>query len=174
MVGCAGQPPQPTHYLLRSDAELPAPAADGATVTGIGAVTVAVYIDRHGLVLETAEGQVRAARHHLWAEPLRASLRTYLAREVAAATGQEVHAHGGETGGWKRRIDVHVDQLHGTADGDALLVASWAVVDPGARAVLADGRFSEREALAEDGYGALVAAEERLLRRLAAAIGRTL
>jgi uncharacterized lipoprotein YmbA len=173
-VGCASQTPELKQYLLRTDTANRFAEQDPTAVVGIGALTVASYIDGRGLVLESSNGAVRTARYHQWAEPLRESLRTFLANEIAMETGHAIRARRHGESNWKRRIDVHIDQLHGTAGGDARLVAYWAVLDSANQAVLAESGFSDSEALSGDGYDALVQAEKTLLRRLAAAIAATL
>jgi uncharacterized lipoprotein YmbA len=75
---------------------------------------------------------------------------------------------------WSYAIDVSVDQLHGTAAGDALLVASWRISRVGDGREIARHRFAEREPLARPGYDALAEAEIALARRLAAAIATSL
>jgi uncharacterized lipoprotein YmbA len=172
-VGCAGKTPELKQYLLRTETpgqiEQQAPAT-----TGIGSLTVASYIDAPGLVLEASDVEVRAARHHQWAEPLRESLRRFLASEIAAATGRAVSSYEHRESNWKWRIDIHIDQLHGDADGSARLVAYWAVTNAGDLIVLSERGFSDSEPLSGEGYEALVRAEKKLLSKLAAAIAKAL
>lgn len=179
LSGCAGKAiPERELYLLR--AESPNQFSDSRTHAdiGLGSVRVASYIDQPGLVIETATGSMNAARYHEWAEPLRESLRTLLANDIAAAAGQPVRPRSyGETN-WKRYtsrlIDVSIEQLHGTADGDALLVAYWAVLDPEKRTIISEHQFSERQALTVSGYPALIEAQKRLLADLASEIAGSL
>mgnify|MGYP001549959910 FL=1 len=172
-VGCAGKAPELTQYLLRTDT--PGRLAEQAPAsTGIGNLTVASYIDAPGLVLESGNGVVHAARHHQWADPLRESLRSFLASEISAATGRPIGTHSHRESNWKRRLDIHIDQLHGSVDGSARLAANWAVIDTTNHTVLAEHSFSETEPLSADGYDALVRAEKKLLSRLATAIAATL
>jgi len=173
VVGCASKAPGLTQYLLRADT--PDRIAEQAPAsTGIGSLTVASYIDTPGLVLESGNGEVHAARHHQWADPLRESLRRFLASEISAATGRAIGAYSYRESDWKRRLDIHIDQLHGSVDGSAKLVANWAVIDATNHTVLAEHSFSETEPLSADGYDALVRAEKNLLSRLANAIAATL
>ena len=177
LAGCAGSPPPETeHYLLRSDAGI---AANGELIEiGVGSVHVASYIDRSGIVVETAGGTMRPANNHQWAEPLREGLRTFLADEISGFLGQPVRP--GNLGDTKWReytqavVDIEIHELHGTLDGTATLSARWAVVDPAARNVLTEHSFARQEALRADGYRALVDAEKRLLSDLAEAIAQSL
>lgn len=170
-TACTSTIPVRQQYLLRSNTSSQYAVVERAgAVVGIGGVTVAPYIDGLGLVLETSSGEVRAARDHQWAEPLRESLRTFLAREISVEAGQIIRAQrGGETD-WKRRIDIRIDELHGTVNGDARLVAYWTVFDMEKRTVISENGFVDTEALADNGYRALVQSHKILLGRLAAAI----
>ncbi|MBQ0718568.1 MAG: membrane integrity-associated transporter subunit PqiC [Gammaproteobacteria bacterium] len=178
VAGCTSSVPTLNKYLLRSDAA-PQFAGEPATaVVGLGTLTVASYIDGLGLVLETDEGKIREARDNQWAEPLRESLRSYLAQEIAAQAKQVIRARSsGEIDGQRRidiRIDIRIDELHGTASGEARLVAYWTVFDTTERKITVESGLVESERLSADGYPALVAAEKVLLRRLAAAIAAKL
>jgi uncharacterized lipoprotein YmbA len=169
LTACSTQPPQTATYLLRS--EVPAGAEVALSDSGIalGNIRVANYIDQPGLVLATGDGTIHAARYHVWAEPLQVSLRRYLATQVSDASGRDIAAVAGSA--TVTRIDVSVDQLHGTGSGAAVLVAYWNVASEGASKAY---RFSEQQALSGDGYDALVRAQETLLKRLAEAISASL
>ncbi len=178
LVGCAGKaPPDLEQYLLRSDASNQFNNADVASI-GIGTLRVSSYIDQPGLVLETADGSMHAGRYNQWAEPLRESLRLVIANDVASAIGQPVRPRVyGETN-WKlytdKMVDITIERMHGTADGDAILVAYWAVINPGARGILSEHQFSQTVSLTSSGYPALVSAYKDLLRSLAGEIGQSL
>jgi len=173
VAGCSSSVPTLQQYLLRADAPSQYSVAEQSDVVGIGAVNVATYIDSLGLVLETREGEVRAARDHQWAEPLRESLRVFFAREISADTGRVIRARRSGESDWQRRIDIRIDELHGTADGNARLVAYWVVVND-KRAVVSENGFVDKEPLSQDGYDALVQAQKKLLLRLATAISASL
>lgn len=180
VAGCAGtststrENPALKQYLLRSAEPAQFSVMNPVAVTGIGAVTVASYIDGLGLVLETAEGEVREARDNQWAEPLRESLRTFLALEISTQAEQIIFSQRYGEVNWQRRIDVRVDELHGTAEGEARLVAYWRILDVERRTVVSHNGFEETMALGRDGYGALVKAETVLLKRLGVAIAASL
>jgi uncharacterized lipoprotein YmbA len=170
LTACSSQPPQTSHFLLRSDVQQQTRELASSTEFMFGAVTVADYINNPGLVVATGDGEVREARNHRWAEPLATSIKAFLAMEVSAQRGEDIPAQGGaETA---TRIDVAIDQLHGNTDGEAVLMAYWQL-----RSTKGDKRvfqFAETEALLTDGYPALAAAEKRLLQRLALQIAASL
>ncbi len=169
LAACGSQPQQTSTYLLRSQVG----ATPGAQVMdsgiALGNIRVANYIDQPGLVLATGDGTISAARNHVWAEPLQVSLRRYLATQTSDASGREIAATASAT--TTVTIDVNVDQLHGNGSGAAILVAYWDVRSEGSSKSF---RFSEQQALAGDGYDALVRAQESLLRRLAEAMAGSL
>ncbi len=179
LVGCGGTPIQePEYYLLRSEATSTGNGSGDVPTTTLGNVRVASYIDRSGIVLETSSGTLRPARQHLWAEPLREGLRTFLADEISSFLGRPVRPANYSDTDWRQYttevVDIQIQELHGTASGDATLSARWAVIDPKASSVISEHEFSGRTALTADGYPALVAAEKQLLSQLADAIARSL
>lgn len=166
---CAGAPIEPSYYLLRADTEASSRALDPAPYQ-LGPVSVAPYIDRAGLLLETAPGQIRPARNHLWAEPVQEGVRALLSAEISRALGKDVLPLNPNAPG--PVISVAIAQLHGTRSGSAKLVAYWALLD-GDKTIVAE-KFGASTPLEEDGYRALAAAQKSLLRDLAVSIAQRL
>lgn len=174
LVACGGTATKPDYYLLRADVDSQGSRKMDDSGIYLATVGVATYLDQNGLVLETVKGQTHAARYHLWAEPLRHSLKGFLATEVSRAAGRDVHTdrRNDET---TLRIDVDIEQLHGTHDGEAVLVAYWMITN------MQDGKqnqvsyqISKSRALESDGYAELVATEKSLLQDLAKNIAESL
>ena len=174
VAGCSSSVPSLNQYLLRSDVAGQFTVTQQKAVTGFGVIVVAPYIDGLGLVLETPDGEVRAARDHQWAEPLRDSLRMFMVQEVSVQIGQRVRLQNSGESDWRWRIDLRIDELHGTAEGEARLAAYWHIFDTQERRVISENGFVETQAIKADGYGALVAAEKQLLGQLARAIAASL
>jgi uncharacterized lipoprotein YmbA len=172
LAGCAGgsKAPEPVFYLLRADVNLPDGAENPPVRIGINRVSVADYLGEAGIVVGTSGGQVRAARQHLWAEPLDASIRLYLRDVISAELGYPVSADTGRRQAWEYRVDVHIDRWHGSLDGNVRLQASWALIDNAADDELARYRLEREGVLASDGYDALVRAQTGLLDELARAM----
>jgi uncharacterized lipoprotein YmbA len=173
LLACASDPPARTHYLLRADLPDETSQVEAPVVIGVGRVTIAPYLGRPGLVIESDDHQVRPARYHVWAEPLDEGLRRYLRTEISNRLGYAIRADASRRADWDYAVDVVIDQLHGTLSGEALLAAGW-------RISRADGReiaayvLSKSEPLAMDGYQGLVNAEIVLLQKLAARIAESL
>jgi uncharacterized lipoprotein YmbA len=168
--GCASQATEPTYYLLRSDQALPSGALQPSTAFSLGTVEIAPYLDQAGLIMETTDGQTRPASHHLWAEPVFDGVRNFLTTEIAQAKGQELLP--AKLSAANTVVNIRIDQLHGTHDGNANIVAYWWLVRDDK--VIALNRFSQTQALAASGYQALVDAEKSLLAQLAQRIAASL
>lgn len=143
---------------------------------GVGPVMVAEYIDRPNLVVAESEHELGVAEDHRWAGDLSAAV----ARVTAANLGRRLDTGNVRTYPWsgedgmRRQVVIDVRQLHGGYDGHAVLEAGWRVYALPERRLVVSKTFVAREALASDGYPALVAAESRLLSRLAAEISGSL
>ena len=136
----------------------------------MGQVTIAPYINQPGLVLETATGEVHAAQYHLWAEPIYDSVRHQLMTEISQIRKEDILP--ADLARTPTVLDIRIDQLHGTNQGTAKLVAYWWLRRD--QQVQAMYQFAQEQALEADGYQALVAAEEHLLRQLAKSIAATM
>jgi uncharacterized lipoprotein YmbA len=169
-VGCSSQPVEPNYYLLRPTAELHSRTLNPSADFALGNVTVASYVDQQGLLLETRTGEIRPARHHLWAEPMYESVRTFLDMEISRAKGADIF--GEKFSKDAIVVDIRIDQLHGTYDGKATLVAYWWLHQ--GKMILSSYQYAESMALSQDGYAALADAEKALLSDLAQKIAYTL
>jgi len=170
LVGCASQSIEPSYYLLRSNQDTPSGKLSPSRDFSLGKVEIAAYIDQPGLVMETNDTQIRPASQHLWAEPVYEGVRNYLATEIAQASGYELLPS--KLNRDATAVNIRIDQLHGTIDGNAHIVAYWWLVH--GDEVVAMNRFADSRALPESGYGALVAAEKTLLTELARQIAASL
>jgi uncharacterized protein len=170
LAGCASQAVEPSYYLLRSGQDLSSSALSPSRDFSLGAVEIAPYLDQPGLVMETADGQMRPASQNLWAEPVFDGVRNFLATEIAQAHGQELLPTKLTMN--TTVVNIRIDQLHGTRDGKATIVAYWWLVR--ADEVVALNRFSQSRTLQASGYSALVDAEKILLAELAQKIAASL
>jgi len=168
--GCAGQPIETSNYLMRSQQELVSRQLSPSSEYALGNVVIASYIDQPGLVLETGDGEIRAAQHHQWAEPIYEMVYNQLFVAISRARGEDILPR--ELVKAPVVIDIRIDQLHGTNRGTARLVAHWWLRREST--LVSAHQFAEEQALAADGYSALVAAEETLLTRLADQIAASL
>ncbi len=170
LAGCASEPVEPNYYLLRSNQDLASSKLNPSRDYSLGAVEIAPYLDQPGLVMETADGQMHPASQNLWAEPIFDGVRNFLVTEIAQAYGQELMPT--DLAKNATAVNIRIDQLHGTRDGKARLVAYWWLVRK--NEVVSLNRFSEARDLDASGYSALVDAEKILLAELATKIAASL
>lgn len=177
LAGCGGGSKavqEPVYYLLRADVGTPTNAPAGPFVLGINRVALADYLAQPGIVVATNGSQVRPARQHLWAESLDSSLRLFLRDTVSARVAYPISADTGRRQEWDYRLDIRIDQWHGSLAGQAQIDASWIVIDMATDQQMVRRRFQQTGVLKEDGYDALVATQTALLDALAAAIAESL
>jgi len=172
MIAACGSGPK-SYYVLTADG--PVPSGGGAGI-GVGPVAIAEYIDRPNLVLQEQANQLAIASDHRWAGALDASI----ARVTAANLGRRAGTGNVRVYPWPRdeglryQVTLDVRQFHGEADGHAVLEAGWRVYALPERRLIASRNFTGREALERDGYQPLVAAQSRLLSRMANDIAASL
>lgn len=176
LVACSSPVPEPTLYLLRGEASVASAHPDVArTRVGVGRLLVAPYLlSSRGIVVESAPGEVHAARNHRWAEPLDAGLRWFLRAEIAKGLGDEVGAGLVDRNDWDYTIDIFVDQFHGTMSGTAILEATYVIRPTVDREKSREYTFSKSQPQSHEGYAALVAAEQTLAGELGASIAGSL
>ncbi len=170
LPGCASQIIEPNYYLLRSSQDLSSSTLSTSKDFSLGTVEIAAYLDQPGLVMETADGQMRPASQNLWAEPVFDGIRSFLATEIAQANGAELLP--AKLTKNTTVVNIRIDQLHGTLNGKALIVAYWSLVRNDE--VTALNRFSQSRDMDASGYSALVDAEKILLGELAQKIAASL
>lgn len=160
-------------YVLTADG--PTPSGGGIGI-GVGPVTLAEYIDRPNLVMAESANQLSVAEDHRWAGDLAASV----TRVTTANLGRQFNTGNVRSYPWQSddgiryQITLDIRQFHGGADGYAVIEAGWRAYSLPDRKIKASRTFVDREPLEADGYQALVAAQSRLLSRLAQDIAKGL
>ena len=168
--GCAQQASRSDNqfYLLSSDS-----AAVQKTTTdqiiGLRPVTVAAYLNNAGIALQTDESQIRIANHHLWAEQPNLAITRVLHGELSKQLSSSRVDNGqfGRSPDWQFTLSTHVDQFHGTENGEAIFSGYWQLESK--EAVLISARFNLSAPIEEPGYSALVVQLRQLLSQLAQA-----
>jgi len=164
------------NFYLLSAAGPPTSSGSGMGL-GIGPITMADYlVERPYLVFQSTPHKMEISDLHEWG----GDLRNDFSRVLASNLGRRKGSGNLRTYPWERedelqyQITVDVRQFHGTADGDALLEASWRVYELPSSRLIASKTTSLREPILQDGFEALVAAQSRLVDRLAASIASKL
>lgn len=164
MAGCSA--PAPSLYKL--SAEGPPPTSGGIGI-GVGPVTTADYLSRPNLFLQEGGHKLVAAESHRWAGDLDDNITSVMADNLGREfrTGHVLTYPWTGDEGLRYQIAIDIRELHGHADGHAVLEAAWRVYALPARTLVTTRTWTATEPLAVDGYEELVAAESRLLGRLA-------
>jgi uncharacterized protein len=171
LAACAQ--PNKTFYVLTASGPVP---TGGGVGIGIGPITLAEYLDRVNLVTQEAPNQLGVAEDHRWAGDLTANI----GRVTAADLGRLLHTGNVRTYPWQSdreiryQVTLDVRQLHSGMDGNAVCEIGWRAYSLPDRRLRASKTFSASEPLESDGYNASVAAQSRLLQRLAENIASSL
>jgi len=160
IAGCSTRQPSegPTHYLLTDEPSAAEPTG-GQRLLRVQRIELAGYLDVEGVVMQTSDVAVRAARNHLWAEDLAAQLHRDLRQRLAErldgvrvlGPDERLHAPQREI----MELTVTVDRFQGRFDGYAIVGGRWQLLDS-AGEVEAGQRFQREAVLSHDGYPALV------------------
>jgi uncharacterized lipoprotein YmbA len=160
IVGCSSSSPgdETTHYLLTDQSAVVEPGG-GRQLLRVERVALASYLDGEGIVMQTSEVAIRAARNHLWADDLAAQLHRDLMGRLAEqldgvrvlGPDQRVRGPGREV----MELTVTLDRFQGRFDGYAVVGGKWQLLDDQGE-VRAGQRFRRERPLERDGYPALV------------------
>ncbi len=153
-----------------------APSGGGAGI-GIGPVTMADYLqERPYLVFQSTPTKMEVSDEHRWAGDLSGNFSRTLGTDlgIRMGTGNIRQYPFSKESELRYQITVDVNQFHGTADGDALLEASWRAYSLPSSRLIASRTSTIREPLLQDGFEKLAEAQSRLVDRLAAEIAAEL
>lgn len=129
-----------SHSAVQTERYLLPAARQASAAPGWVRIHLPPYLAQDGLIMELDSTRLHSARQHRWADPLDKQLQRILARQLDKPDGQ---------------LDVWVTRFQGSADGQAVIDASWRYQgDSGQQS----GDFQWQEPLAENGYAGLVKA----------------
>jgi uncharacterized lipoprotein YmbA len=164
--GCLSVSPLPRSYLLSATA--PASSAPHTSVAvGVGPVRIPAYLDHASILVRTGEGEVDLSGEHRWAEPLRDGIGRTLAENLSAMIPTDAVV----IFPWRTyqtvdfRVTVDILRFDGAPGRSVVLDARWRLLDGAGKEQLLRAAVL-RESIADSTYGALVAAESRLLASL--------
>jgi uncharacterized lipoprotein YmbA len=167
LAGCGST--APTFYTLSEEGDLP---SGGGTSIGVGPVTLAEYVNRRNLVLQTAPNLIEVAQSHRWAGDLDNSV----ARVLATNLGRRLGTGNVRTYPWSRdgeidyQVAVDIREFIAGDDGYARIEATWRTYSlPGSR-LIGTKTFIASEPVISENYESVVAAQSRLLGKLSADI----
>lgn len=164
LVGCGST--YPTFYTLSPEG--PTPSGGGLGI-GVGPVILTEYVDRENLVIQTSANKLEIAENHLWA----GDLDDAIARVLSVDIGRRLGTGNVRTYPWLRdseidyQVSMDIREFVAGDDGYAHIEASWRLYSLPDRSNIASRTFRDREPVATEDFEAVVAAQSRLLGRLA-------
>lgn len=163
IAGCGN--PNPTFYMLSPEGPLP---SGGGTGIGVGPVSLAEYVDRQNIVIQSGPNKLELAESHLWAGDLDNSV----ARVVATNLGRRLDTGNVRAYPWQRdseidfQVAIDIREFIAGSDGYAHIEATWRVYSlPGSKLVRSK-TFIAKEPIENEDFEAVVAAQSRLLGKL--------
>ncbi len=156
---------------------------DGAALTGTAGLSVGVgpislpgYVDRAELVFQSGPNEFNVPADAHWT----GSLKENISRVLAGNLGRRIGSGNVVGFPWdaaaklRYRIALDVSQFHAVSGEGAILQVAWRVQTPDGATTIRRGNATFHEPVSGDGYGPVVAAENRLLAQLADAMAASL
>ena len=165
---------QRNFYVLSPTGKVP---SSGGIGIGVGPIDVANYLtERPYIVFQSSPNKMEISDLHEWAGDLSDDFSRVLATNLGRYknTGNVRTYPWDREGDLKYQVALDIRQFHGTSEGDAILEASWRVYSLPESRLLTSKTTTLHEPLQGDGFEALVAAQSRLIDKLAAIIAKQL
>ena len=172
LAGCGGAGQK--YYSLSADGA--APVGTAGLSVGVGPVTLPGYLDRAELVFQNGANQYQIPTTAHWI----GSLKDNISRVLATDLGERLHSGSVVSFPWDQkarlryRVDVDIAQFQAISGQGAVLNVTWRVLDGTGTNVISRHNASFQERIDGDGYDPVVAAESRLLGKLADAMAESL
>lgn len=174
LAGCGRSHPT-AFYSLNAPASAASATPGPCIALGIGPVEFPAYLDRSQMVTRAGANRMRLAEFDQWIEPLRDNFQRVLLEDLAGRVcAKPLVSHPWPAGGTpERQVTVQVIRFDGTLGQEAVLRASWMVLDDDGKALT--WRTADlRERTDGPGYAALAAAQSRLVARFADQVAASL
>jgi len=164
LAGCGSR--YPDFYTLSPEGPSP---TGGGTGIGVGPIVLAEYVDRQNLVIQTGPNKMEISETDLWSGDLDNSI----ARVLSINIGRRLGTGNIRTYPWQRdseidyQVAMDIREFIARDDGYAHIEASWRIYALPGRNLAASKTFTAREPVATEDFEAVVAAQSRLLGKLA-------
>lgn len=173
-TGCGRSAPAHFYSLSAPATDAPSPAEPCISL-GIGPVEFPAYLDRSQIVTRTGANRMHMAEFDQWIEPLRENFQRILMQDLSGLVcAKPLVNHPWPVGATpERQVAIQVSRFDGTLGQDAVLRASWSVLDADGK-TLAWRTANLQEKPEGPDYAALAAAQSRLVSRFAAQVAESL
>ena len=173
---CTGTTKPSNFYVLSALPESETAAKtvgnENALAIGIGPITLPIYLDRSQIVTRIDRNELKMDEFNRWAEPLKENFFRVLAENLSVLLNTV------DVSIYPRRIlrpvdyqvPIDVTRFDVTADGQALLIAYWAILGQDGRKILLKKKSILRADTASMNYKDMVATQNQVLSELSRAI----
>lgn len=180
VAGCTGTSPNALYYTLSSIEKdsIVNQSTKGHSdfAVGIGPVTFPDQLERPAIVTQTGKNQLKINEFHRWGGSLQQNFTRVMTQNLALLLQtDQIMARP-----WERyfkpdlRIAVDIQNFGGQLGEYAELNTIWIIIEEGKNTEAAVHHFAIKETVADDSYGALVAAQSRALASLCKEIATAL
>lgn len=159
-------------YVLNSLYSLEEPPAAGTAqddlAIGVGPIELPKYVNRPQIVTRTSRNELEVALFARWGEPLEENFSRVLAENFAILLGTDrvIVYPRKRTVPIAYQVAVEVTRFDGALGGDVSMRARWTVLGDDGEKILLREHASFRGRAEGEAYGALVAAQSRMLAEL--------
>jgi len=165
LIGCIGQSPPATHYLLTSiekpsDSKQESAGESKPLRIQVGPVLFPKYLDRPQMVFLNDDHHVTIDSFNRWAEPLSDNFTRVVVENLSVLLNSDfVDSY---TFKKKTRIDyrisIDVRRFDATPGHEVVLIAGWVIYSGEDQSLLLEKRYDIRKPLATDSTSEMVAA----------------
>lgn len=179
MLSACGKSAPVRFYSLASDSGRAEQANPDPKVPcfalGVGPVDFPAYLDRTQIVTRGDANRMNLAEFDQWIEPVQANFTSALMDALASQVCAKPLAGFPWPGGVRpdRQVAVQVREFDGKLGREAVLRADWSIIDKDGRVLVWKSTLL-REACPGVEYGSLVAAQSRLVGKLAQEMGQAI
>jgi uncharacterized lipoprotein YmbA len=176
LSACTGTTKPSNFYVLsplpESEVAVKGVGDENALAIGIGPITLPIYLDRAQIVTRISRNELEVDEFNRWAEPLKENFFRVLAENLSVLLNTI------DVSIYPRRIltpvnyqvAIDVTRFDVTSDGQALLIAYWAILGQDGRKILLKKKSILRADTASRDYKDIVAAQNQVLSELSRAI----
>ena len=169
LTACGGRTPPAKFYTLQPVEQ----AAMGKSLPGdvalaIGPVAIPAGVDRPEIVTREADNQISFSDYQRWAGPLRASIASVIAQNVASLLGTERVTPFTRENIFQptHRVVININRYDSRLAKEFLIDATWSIKDLKGNKLLLIKNTTIRETLSSAKYEELVAAQSKALAAL--------
>lgn len=166
----------PTHFFSLNAPGTTQAAPTGPCISlGIGPVEFPAYLDRSQVVTRIGANRMHMAEFDQWIEPLRDNFQRILMEDLSKLVcAKPLVNHPWPVGATpERQVAIQVSRFDGTLGQDAILRASWSVLDAEGK-TLTWQTADLHETTAGPDYADLAAAQSRLVAKFAGEVAASL